>query len=106
MKEGGDFAHFYEEGGAAAGEIITGTDAGEDAVGDGELGLVGGNEAAHLSHQDDERGLAKIGGLAAHVGAGDQKELLAAGFEAEIVGHEALAFLAEEFFDDGVAAAD
>jgi len=32
--------------------------------------------------------------------------LLAAWFEAEIVGDEALAFLAEKFFDDGVAATD
>jgi hypothetical protein len=31
---------------------------------------------------------------------------LAAGIEVEIVGNEALAFLAEEFFDDGVAATD
>ena len=32
--------------------------------------------------------------------------MLAAGFEAEIVGNEALAFLAEKFLDDGVAASD
>src|SRR5580704_16199852 len=106
MEDGGDFAHFDEERGAAAGEVIAGTDASEDAVGDGELGAVRGNEGAHLGHQDDERGLAEIGGLAAHVGAGDEKKLLAAGFEAEIVGNEALAFLAEKFFDDGMAAAD
>ena len=106
VKDGGDFAHFDEERGAAAGEIIAGADAREDAVGERKFGAARGNEGAHLSHQDDESGLAKVGGLAAHVGSGDQKELLAAGFEAEIVGNEALAFLAEEFFDDGMAAAD
>jgi len=71
MEDGGDLAHFDEECGAATGEIIAGADAGEDAVGDGKLGAVRGNEGAHLGHQDDECGLAKIGGLAAHVGAGD-----------------------------------
>ena len=71
MEDGGDFAHFDEESGAAAGEIVAGADAGEDAVGDRELGLARGNEGAHLGHQDDERGLAEIGGFAAHVGAGD-----------------------------------
>ena len=32
--------------------------------------------------------------------------MLAAGFEAEIVGNETLAFLAEEFFDYGMASTD
>src|SRR5580700_952549 len=106
MEDGGDFAHFDEERGAAAGEIIAGADAGEDAVGDGKLGAVRGNEGAHLGHEDDERGLAEIRGLATHVWSRDQKELLAAGLEAEIVGNEALAFLAKEFFNDGMAATD
>jgi hypothetical protein len=106
MENGGDFAHFDEEGGAAASEIVAGADAGENAIGDGELGAARGNEGAHLGHEDNERSLAKISRLAAHVGSGNEKELLAAGFEAEIVGNEALAFLAEKFFDDGVAAAD
>ena len=106
VEDAGDFAHFDEEGGAAAGEIVGGADAGEDAVDQRELGLAGGNEGAHLRHQRDQRGLAEVGGLAAHVGAGDQQELLAARLEAEIVGDEALAALAEEFFDDGMAAGD
>ena len=106
MEDGGDFAHFDEEGGAAAGEIVAGPDAREDAIGEREAGAARGHERAHLGHQDDERGLAKIGGFAAHVGSGDQKELVAAGFEAESVGNEALALLLEEFFDDGMAAAD
>src|ERR1700686_10999 len=33
MEDGGDLAHFDEEGGAAAGKIIAGADAGEDAGG-------------------------------------------------------------------------
>jgi len=106
MEDGGDFAHFDEESGAAAGEIIGSTDAGEDAVGDGQLGLARGNEGTHLSHENDKRGLAEVGRLAAHVGASDEEKLLAAWFEAEIIGDEALAFLAEKFLDDGMAAAN
>ena len=34
MEDGGDLAHFDEKGGASAGEIVAGADAGEDAVGD------------------------------------------------------------------------
>src|SRR4029077_10308735 len=106
VEDAGDFAHFYEESGAATGEIVGGADASEDAIDERELGLTRGNEAAHLRHQGDQRGLAQVGGLAAHVGAGDEEELLAAWFEAEIIGDEAFAALAEEFFDDGMAPGD
>ena len=106
MEDGGDLAHFDEEGGAAAGKIIAGADAGEDAVGDGKACLARGNEGTHLGHQDDQGGLAEVGGFAAHVGAGDEEKLLAAGLEAEIVGNEALALLFEQFLDDGMAAGD
>src|SRR5438105_9144495 len=99
IEDAGDFAHFDEEGGAAASEIVGGADAGEDAIDDGKPGLAGRDEAAHLRHKGDERGLTEVGGLAAHVGAGDEQELLTAGFEAEIVGDETFAALAEEFFD-------
>src|SRR5258708_35823399 len=77
IQDGGDFGHFYEEGGAAAGEIVAGANAREDAIDDGKLGLARGNEGADLRHQDDERGLAEIGGLAAPVEAGDEQKLLA-----------------------------
>ena len=50
MENGGDLAHFDEEGGAAAGQIIAGADAGEDAVGERQLGLARGNVRAHLGH--------------------------------------------------------
>src|SRR6266481_9367385 len=52
MEDGGDLAHFDEECGAATGEIIAGTDAREDAVGDGEFRTVSGDERAHLGHED------------------------------------------------------
>jgi hypothetical protein len=39
-----------------------------NAIDEAELGLARGHEAAHLRHHHDERGLAQVGGLAAHVG--------------------------------------
>src|ERR1700731_5058467 len=46
IEDGGDFAHFDEEGRAATREIVAGADAREDAVDDGQLGLARGNEEA------------------------------------------------------------
>ncbi len=106
IQNGGDFAHFDEKSGTAAREIVAGADARKDAVGDGKLRLAGRNEGAHLRHQDDERGLTQIGGLAAHVRAGDEKKLLTPGLEAEIIGNEALSLLPQEFFDHRMAPAD
>ena len=106
IEDGGDFTHFHEKSGTATGEIIAGADAGENAVGKRELGLTRGNVATHLGHEDEERGLAEVSGLAAHVGAGDEKKLLTPGFEAKIVGNETLTFLLQQFFDDGMTAAD
>src|SRR3989442_12544783 len=106
IEDGRDFTHLNEKRGTPASEIVAGADAREDAVGDGQSGLASGNEGAHLSHEDDERGLAEIGGFAAHVGAGNQKKLLSARLEAKIVGNKALAFLMQKLFDDGVAPAN
>ena len=52
--------------------------------------LAGGNKGAHLRHDDDQRGLAEIGGFAAHVRAGEQQDCLRGGVQIEIVGDEAL----------------
>src|ERR1700675_144311 len=106
MQDGGDFAHLDQKRRAAARKIIACADPREDAVGDGQLGLTSGNERAHLRHQNNQRGLPKIRGLAAHVRASDKQKLLAAWVEAKIVWNEALAALAEKFFDDRMTAAD
>src|ERR1700675_889824 len=102
----GDFAHLDKKRRTAARKIIACADPREDAVGDGQFGLASRNERAHLRHQDNQRGLAKISGLAAHVRAGDEQKLLAAGIEAEIVGNEPLAALPQKLFNDGMAAPD
>src|SRR5580704_626452 len=106
MQDGGDFAHLDKKRGAAAREVIAGTDAREDAIGDGKFGLARGNEAAHLRHQHNQRGLPKIRGLTAHVWSSNQQKLLVAGVEAEVVGDETLAALAQEFFDNRMTAAN
>ena len=107
IQDAGDFAHFDEESGAAAREIVGGADAREDAVDDAGVSPArAGTKQPDLRHQRDQRGLAQVGGLAAHVRAGDEQELLRLLIEVEIVGNEALAALAQQFFDHGMAAAD
>src|SRR5258705_2598997 len=105
-EDASDFAHFDEESGAAAGEVVAGADAREDAVGERKFCLACRNKRTHLRHENDQRGLAEVGGFAAHVGAGDEEKLLAARFEVEIVRDEAFACLSQEFFDNRVAASD
>jgi len=73
---------------------------------DGQFRLASGNERAHLRHQDDQCGLANIRGLATHVWASDEQELLPPGLEAKIVGNEVLAFLTQQLFDHRMAPAD
>src|SRR5580704_18162614 len=106
IENGGNLAHLHEKCRAPARKIIAGADAREDAVGNGQLGLSSRNEGAHLRHENNQRGLAQIGGLAAHVGTGDEKKLLAPGLEAKIVGNEALALLPQKFFNDRMPPAD
>ena len=66
---------------------------------------VGGDEAAHLRQDDEQRGLAQVGGFAAHVGAGEQQDGRAFGREIEIVGDEAaFGVLLHAALDDGMAA--
>ena len=63
--------HLHHEGGLSGAQVVAGADAGEDAVHHADVGVGRGDEAAHLGHQDDQRHLAHIRGLARHVGAGD-----------------------------------
>ena len=106
IKDGRDLAHLDQERRTASREIVAGPDAREDAVGDGKFRLARGNERAHLRHKNNQRSLMKVRGLATHVWTGDEKQLLAARLEAEIVGNEALATLAQKLFNDRMSAAD
>ena len=100
-----DLAHLHQKCRAAAREIVRRADAREDAVGDRQPRLLGGNERAHLRQQHDQRRLAQIGGLAAHVRAGDQQDLVRGAVQVQRVGHESLALLFEEQFDHRMASA-
>src|SRR5215469_8474280 len=106
IQDRGDFAHLHKKSRAATREVIAGADAREDAVGNGKFRMTRGNERAHLRHKNNQSGLPQIGGLAAHVRPGDEKQLLAARLKAEIVGHKALAALPKKLFDDRVASAN
>ena len=46
----------------------------------------GGNERAHLRHDYDQRGLAQISALAAHVGTGEHDDVMGFRIQKKIVG--------------------
>ena len=106
VEDGGGLGHFDHERGAAARQIIGGADAREDAVKDAKFGPLGGNETAHLRHQRDQRRLAQIGGLAAHVRPRDDEDEVRRGIHVEVVRDEPAALLAADALDDGMAALD
>ncbi len=69
----GGLGHLHHKGGAAGGEIVRRSDAGEDAVDGADAGAVGGHEGADMSQQHDQRGLAHVGRFTAHVGTRDDQ---------------------------------
>ena len=69
--------HFHHERRAPAGQVVGGADAGEDAVEGPDHRFLRRHEAAHVGEDGDQRGLAHVGGLAAHVRPGyDQQPAL------------------------------
>ena len=90
VEDVGDLAHLDHEGGLAAGEVVLGADAREDAVDDADAGRGRGHEGAHLGHEHEQRGLADVGALAGHVRAGDERDPALA-VEHGVVRDEALA---------------
>src|SRR5690606_26025377 len=100
VEDVGGLGHFHHEGGPAAGQIVGGTDAGEDAVHRADLGMLGGDEAANVGEDGDQRRLAHEGGFTAHVGAGDDQHAAVA-VEHQVVGDEGFV---EHLLHDRVAA--
>src|SRR6202034_752276 len=92
VEDGGGFGHFDHEGGTATGKVIGSANAGVDAVDEAVGHAVGGHKAAGLGEDDEQRGLAEVSGLAAHVGAGDEEKVrrrgAIAGVEVEVVRDE------------------
>jgi hypothetical protein len=73
MQDVAGFAHLDHEGRLPAREIVTGTDAGEDAVDRADHRVHRRHETADMGEQHDQRVLAHVGALAAHVGAGNDE---------------------------------
>ena len=106
IQDRGGLDHFDHESGPPAREIIRGTDAREDPVSETEPHRSRWHETTGLRENDRERGLAQVGGLARHVGAGDEQETrrsLARRIEAEVVGGKALPIAAQRGFHDRMA---
>ncbi len=88
VEDGGGLGHFHHEGGTPARHVVAGADAGIDAVHNAQPHALGGNKTAHLRHDDQQRRLTQISGLATHVGPGDKQQAGASGFDVEVVGDE------------------
>ncbi len=85
----GGLHHLHHKGGVARRQVIGGTDTGEDTVDGPQDCLVGRHIAADVGQDHDERGLAHVGGLAAHIGAGND-EHLALCVHAQVIGDKGL----------------
>ncbi|MNG01285.1 hypothetical protein D3C84_842570 [compost metagenome] len=81
------FAHFHHEGRAPAGQVIAGTDPGEDAVDERQFATGRRHEAADMRQQHNQSGLTHVGGFTAHVRAGDHQHARVV-VQAQVVGHE------------------
>ena len=89
MQNVGGLAHLHHERAAAAGEVVAGADAGEDAVDWAKFGVTRRHRAADVCHQRRQRHLAHPGRLATHVRSGDQQQPPVLG-ELAVVGDEML----------------
>ena len=80
--------HLQHERGLAAGDVVGGAHAGEQAVRQRHLRLGRGHERSGVRQQDDEGRLPQERRLPAHVGPGDDDELLRRVVEQQVVGDE------------------
>ena len=105
VKNRGGFGHLDHEGGAAASQVVAGSDSGEDAVHDAQSRGTCRYEGSHLRQDHDESRLSQISRLAAHVGPGHNQHGVRRGVEIQVIWHEALA-AASQFLllNDGMAA--
>ena len=73
VQDVGGLLHLDHERRLAAGDVVGRADAGEDAIDDRHLRLARRHERSDLRQQRDQRRLAQVGGLAAHVRAGQDR---------------------------------
>ncbi len=105
VQDGGRLGHLDHEGRAPGSEVVGGADAGEDAVERPEHAGLGRHIAADVGEQGDQRHLAHVGRLAAHVRAGDEQQAAVVGEQA-VVGDEGVGLVGQFAFDHRVAAID
>ena len=79
VEDVGGLGHLDHEGGLAGVQLIAGADAREEAIDQADRRALGGDVAADLRQQRDQRDLADVGALARHVRAGDQRERIVGG---------------------------
>ena len=91
MQDGRGFRHLNHEGRAPACQVIAGPDAREDAIHDTQLRGSRRNERSHLRQNHHERSLPKISRFAAHVGPGQQQNVVGCAIQIKIVGDKPLA---------------
>jgi len=100
----GGLIHLDHEGGLAFGEIIGGSDAAENAVGEADVGVLSRDVGTDLGHEGDEGDLANVGRFTGHVGAGEDLETGVYGIDEGVVWDEL--FIDESLLQNGVAAVD
>ena len=83
VKDVGGFGHFHHGGGLAGGQVVHGTDAGEDPIGDADAGGAGWHPAAGLGQQLNQADLVQLAALAAGV-----HHQIGAAAELHVVGSE------------------
>ena len=88
IQQGGHLGHLHHEGGLAGGEVVAGPDAGEYPVHHPDAGGAGRDKGAHLGHEDDQRHLTHVGGLARHIGAGNNSGQIVPAVHVGVVGDE------------------
>ena len=88
IENGRRLQHLDHERRLARREVVLKPDAREDPVDDADGCRLGGNEAADLRHQRDDRNLTDESRLARHVRTGKHDDLLVAGGKSDVVRHE------------------
>ena len=75
------FNHLNHKCALSGVDFILCADAGKDSVHEANFRLISGNKAADLSHENEQGRLPDVGAFARHVGAGEDDESVALGFE-------------------------
>ncbi|OPZ13176.1 MAG: hypothetical protein BWZ07_00744 [Alphaproteobacteria bacterium ADurb.BinA280] len=87
VQNAGGFGHLDHESRLPARQIISRADASENAVDGADACTAGRHEAANMGQQNNQSGLPHVGGLAAHVRAGDHQHP-ALRIKAHVIGFE------------------